>query len=100
MALSTIGFGDLIPGLRGESAATLWFCSIYIMSGMALTAMCFNVLHDEIMCRIKYIIDANQKTHSMSYDNVLNQSLNGTTKSKLINESNAHNVTNGDYSNS
>lgn len=53
MALSTIGFGDLMPGLRKDSTATLWFCSIYIMSGMALTAMCFNVLHDEIMHRIK-----------------------------------------------
>ena len=53
MALSTIGFGDMMPGLRKDSSATLWFCSIYIMSGMALTAMCFNVLHDEIMHRLK-----------------------------------------------
>ncbi|CAO1403408.1 unnamed protein product [Diamesa tonsa] len=54
MSLSTIGFGDLTPGLRKESTATLWFCSVYIMSGMALTAMCFNVLHEEIMHRLKH----------------------------------------------
>ncbi|CRK98167.1 CLUMA_CG011533, isoform A [Clunio marinus] len=66
MALSTIGFGDLMPGLRKDSTATLWFCSIYIMSGMALTAMCFNVLHDEIMHRIKHVVDiksANSLNH-------------------------------------
>lgn len=58
MSLSTIGFGDLVPGLRKESTSTTWFCSIYIMSGMALTAMCFNVLHEEIIHRIKHVVDA------------------------------------------
>lgn len=57
MSLSTIGFGDLVPGLRRESAATTWFCSAYIMSGMALTAMCFNVLHEELAHRVKRVVD-------------------------------------------
>ncbi|KAJ8974324.1 hypothetical protein NQ317_002046 [Molorchus minor] len=52
MSLTTIGFGDMVPGSdpssQYESNTTVWFCSIYIMSGMALTAMCFNVVHDEI----------------------------------------------------
>lgn len=61
MSLSTIGFGDLVPGLRKESTTTLWFCSIYIMSGMALTAMCFNVLHEEIVHRLKHVVEANKK---------------------------------------
>ncbi|KAG5879746.1 hypothetical protein JTB14_021495 [Gonioctena quinquepunctata] len=56
MSLTTIGFGDMVPGsdhfLQYESNTTIWFCSIYIMSGMALTAMCFNVVHDEIVHRI------------------------------------------------
>lgn len=55
MSLTTIGFGDMIPGSdllpQNESNSTIWFCSIYIMSGMALTAMCFNVVHDEIIHR-------------------------------------------------
>lgn len=55
MSLTTIGFGDMVPGsdpfLHYESNTTIWFCSIYIMSGMALTAMCFNVVHDEIVHR-------------------------------------------------
>lgn len=57
MSLSTIGFGDLVPGLKKESSGTTWFCSIYIMSGMALTAMCFNVLHEEIVHRIKIVVE-------------------------------------------
>lgn len=59
MSLSTIGFGDLVPGSsphyrKRESNGTIWFCSIYIISGLALTAMCFNVLHDEIVHRLKH----------------------------------------------
>jgi potassium channel subfamily K member 18 len=57
MSLSTIGFGHLIPGQSktGNAESTvLWFCSIYILSGLALTAMCFNVVHDEIIHRLKH----------------------------------------------
>ncbi|XP_050679638.1 potassium channel subfamily K member 18-like [Leptidea sinapis] len=57
MSLSTIGFGHLAPGAsqrNGTSSETIWFCSIYIITGLALTAMCFNVLHDEIVHRLKH----------------------------------------------
>ncbi|CAG5022729.1 unnamed protein product [Parnassius apollo] len=57
MSLSTIGFGHLAPGVtqkNGASSSTVWFCSIYIMTGLALTAMCFNVLHDEIVHRLRH----------------------------------------------
>lgn len=58
MSLSTIGFGELGQLLRRDSASdvTIWFCSAYIMSGMALTAMCFDVLHSEIVHRIKSVV--------------------------------------------
>lgn len=61
MSLSTVGFGDILPGLHKESTTTTWFCSIYIMCGMALTAMCYNVLHQEIAYRLRTIVDAKQK---------------------------------------
>ncbi|KAK7789599.1 hypothetical protein R5R35_012661 [Gryllus longicercus] len=63
MSLSTIGFGDLVPGgpaaktrnlFSSGSNGTVWFCSAYILTGMALTAMCFNILHDEIVHRLKH----------------------------------------------
>lgn len=61
MSLSTIGFGDLVPGLKKESTTTTWFCSVYIMSGMALTAMCFNVLHEEIVHRVKHVVEIKKR---------------------------------------
>lgn len=76
MSLSTIGFGDLVPGgiissssrnssgrsvgSFGSGNGTVWFCSLYILSGMALTAMCFNILHDEIVHRLRH-----HMTHSL-----------------------------------
>ncbi|EGI68107.1 Potassium channel subfamily K member 6 [Acromyrmex echinatior] len=63
MSLSTIGFGDMVPGsyprhtLADSRNVTVWFCSCYIMSGMALTAMCFNILHDEIVHRLSHQTD-------------------------------------------
>ncbi|XP_047098479.1 potassium channel subfamily K member 18-like [Schistocerca piceifrons] len=57
MSLSTIGFGDLLPGSEScgrDANGTIWFCSIYILTGMALTAMCFNILHDEIVHRLRH----------------------------------------------
>ncbi|KAJ9597607.1 hypothetical protein L9F63_011533, partial [Diploptera punctata] len=78
MSLSTIGFGDLVPGgMTSHSAnrnssgksiggvgggnGTVWFCSLYILSGMALTAMCFNILHDEIVHRLKHHVQIRKK---------------------------------------
>ncbi|XP_046738620.1 TWiK family of potassium channels protein 18-like [Diprion similis] len=63
MTLSTIGFGDMVPGSyprynpADSRNVTVWFCSCYIMSGMALTAMCFNILHDEIVHRLNHHIE-------------------------------------------
>lgn len=63
MALSTIGFGDIVPGMGYATingvryytinSVTLWFCSAYTLAGLAITAMCFGVIHDEIIYRIK-----------------------------------------------
>ncbi|XP_072381657.1 potassium channel subfamily K member 18 [Diabrotica undecimpunctata] len=75
MSLTTIGFGDMVPGsniLEYESNTTIWFCSIYIMSGMALTAMCFNVVHDEIIHRLKHQEKALPKINSTSFPDDLN----------------------------
>lgn len=73
MSLTTVGFGDMVPGAgpRGaiyeESAGTIWFCSMYIMSGMALTAMCFNVVHDELIHRLKHQERGVKKANSTSF---------------------------------
>ncbi|XP_066153797.1 potassium channel subfamily K member 18 isoform X3 [Euwallacea fornicatus] len=76
MSLTTIGFGNMVPGSDPfpdyDSSTTLWFCSIYIMSGMALTAMSFNVVHDEIVHRLKHQNKPVPKLNSVSFSDDLN----------------------------
>ncbi|XP_057325126.1 TWiK family of potassium channels protein 9-like [Microplitis mediator] len=72
MSLSTIGFGDMIPGLYPSHSniasqnKTIWFCSGYIMFGMALTAMCFNILHDELVHRLAHRNETNESVKPSS----------------------------------
>nr|XP_022920409.1 potassium channel subfamily K member 18 [Onthophagus taurus] len=54
MSLTTIGFSNNFETSTTNDPKTIWFCSFYIMLGMALTAMCFNVVHDEIVHRLKH----------------------------------------------
>uniref|UniRef100_V9IE57 Potassium channel domain-containing protein n=1 Tax=Apis cerana TaxID=7461 RepID=V9IE57_APICE len=53
-SLGTIGFGDLIPVGRNAASATLeelslCACSLYILAGMGLIAMCFNLVQEEVV---------------------------------------------------
>ncbi|KAL3270713.1 hypothetical protein HHI36_021241 [Cryptolaemus montrouzieri] len=81
ISLSTIGFGDLVPGdkIIGHSDADevlvdevfelrFVFCAAYLMLGMALIAMCFNLMQEEVIHKIrtaietvKYIFRCNRK---------------------------------------
>ncbi|CAH2093960.1 unnamed protein product [Euphydryas editha] len=81
MTLSTIGFGNIIPGMSyttingvryyNINSNVLWFCSAYTLIGLALTAMCFGVIHDEIIYRIKH----QQKEWSQK-NNIVNDEVN------------------------
>ncbi|KAJ8984171.1 hypothetical protein NQ317_017824 [Molorchus minor] len=63
ISLSTIGFGDLVPGdkIYGRGVdfykdmleLSFVFCSIYLMLGMALIAMCFNLMQEEVIHKIR-----------------------------------------------
>jgi hypothetical protein len=65
ISLSTIGFGDLVPGdkiyRRGDGVdlvdevfeLSFIFCSMYLMLGMALIAMCFNLMQEEVIHKIR-----------------------------------------------
>lgn len=53
-SLGTIGFGDLLPGQKAEDIS-LCACSAYILTGMALVAMCFSLVQDEVINLLRYI---------------------------------------------
>lgn len=52
ISLSSIGFGDFVPGERVYTArieTSFIVCSLYLMLGMALVAMCFNLMQEQVM---------------------------------------------------
>ncbi|KAH9492762.1 Potassium channel sub K member 18 [Bulinus truncatus] len=58
ITLSTIGFGDVVPGRDFENPqvqAQLMLGSIYILFGMAILSMCFSLMQEEIMAKARWI---------------------------------------------
>lgn len=56
VTLSTIGFGDVVPGTSLDawsSTPKLVLCSLYVVCGLALLAMCFDLMQDQVIqvCR-------------------------------------------------
>ena len=50
ITLSTIGFGDYVPGTSLDAWANqekLIFCAFYLIFGLALIAMCFDLMQEE-----------------------------------------------------
>ncbi|KRY70575.1 Potassium channel subfamily K member 18, partial [Trichinella pseudospiralis] len=60
VSLATIGFGDLFPGasMRDDSAAQekLVITSLYLLFGMALIAMCFNLAQEEVVNKVVTLV--------------------------------------------
>ncbi|RWS11426.1 potassium channel subfamily K member 18-like protein [Dinothrombium tinctorium] len=55
LTLSTIGFGNLTPGnsVLDGSEKKLIFFSAYLLGGMALIAMCFNLVQDQVVFKFR-----------------------------------------------
>lgn len=59
ISLSTIGFGDIVPGgyvYSNKVEVSFIFCSMYLMLGMALIAMCFNLMQEEVIHKMRSCI--------------------------------------------
>ncbi|CAF0798257.1 unnamed protein product [Rotaria sp. Silwood1] len=58
ITLATIGFGDFVPGQRKDDAnasAKLILGAIYALFGMAILAMCFDLMQEEIVAKFRWI---------------------------------------------
>nr|CAD2177859.1 unnamed protein product [Meloidogyne enterolobii] len=71
VSLTTIGFGDKFPGgsvgSNKEAQEKLVITSIYLLAGMALLAMCFNLAQEEVVNKVAWL--ANKfKTRDDEYD--------------------------------
>ncbi|XP_073811198.1 potassium two pore domain channel sandman [Musca autumnalis] len=59
ISLSSIGFGDLVPGegLITEDKDTVGvsfiMCAVYLLLGMALIAMCFNLMQEQVIHNLR-----------------------------------------------
>lgn len=64
ISLTTIGFGDYVPGLTMDSPGhddkgmNFIFCSLYLMFGLALLSMCFNLMQEEVVHKITACLNA------------------------------------------
>ncbi|GFQ89807.1 uncharacterized protein TNCT_177471 [Trichonephila clavata] len=59
ITLSTIGFGDLVPGSdifdAQSGQAKLIICCLYLIMGLAIIAMSFNLVQEEVVIKCKNV---------------------------------------------
>ncbi|EDW61586.2 LOW QUALITY PROTEIN: uncharacterized protein Dvir_GJ22130 [Drosophila virilis] len=61
ISLSSIGFGDLVPGDRvitvdkDKVEVSFILCAVYLLLGMALIAMCFNLMQEQVIHNMRAI---------------------------------------------
>lgn len=70
-SLGTIGFGDLLPGQQHtrQQHLSLFACSAYILTGMALVAMCFTLVQDEILSLLRLVTTSTTSSTLPSQNN-------------------------------
>ncbi|CAH8486814.1 unnamed protein product [Schistosoma turkestanicum] len=58
VTLSTIGFGDIVPGTKIDSQnpkEKMIALAVYVALGLSLFAMCFNLMEEEVTAKLKRI---------------------------------------------
>jgi len=58
ITLSTIGFGDYVPGTSLDAAASqekMVLCAMYLVFGLAMLAMCFDLMQEEARHKFDYL---------------------------------------------
>ncbi|CAL8142742.1 unnamed protein product [Orchesella dallaii] len=55
ITLTTIGFGDFVPAQRDSSQVSIALCSLYLLFGISLLAMSFNLVQEEVISSVKLV---------------------------------------------
>ncbi|ESO97251.1 hypothetical protein LOTGIDRAFT_98539, partial [Lottia gigantea] len=58
ITLSTIGFGDIVPGTDLQAWAgeeKLVLCALYLVFGLSLIAMCFNLVQEDVKAKCRWL---------------------------------------------
>jgi Ion channel. len=58
ITLTTIGFGDFVPAKRVQdmdAEVSIALCSLYLLFGIALLAMSFNLVQEEVINNVKSV---------------------------------------------
>lgn len=58
ITLTTIGFGDFVPAKRvqnKDATVSIALCSLYLLFGIALLAMSFNLVQEEVINNVKSV---------------------------------------------
>ncbi|CAD5115160.1 unnamed protein product [Dimorphilus gyrociliatus] len=59
VTISTIGFGDVVPGSanfeNAEDQYKMVLSAIYMLFGMAILSMCFSLIQEEIVAKFKWV---------------------------------------------
>lgn len=58
ITLTTIGFGDFVPKQKSsgpEAEISIAICSLYLLFGIALLAMSFNLVQEEVINNVKSV---------------------------------------------
>uniref|UniRef100_A0A1I8EG89 Potassium channel domain-containing protein n=1 Tax=Wuchereria bancrofti TaxID=6293 RepID=A0A1I8EG89_WUCBA len=72
ISLTTIGFGDKFPGASvgndKDAQKKLVITSIYLLFGMALLAMCFNLAQEEVVNKVSWLANKFKSRDDEDYD--------------------------------
>ncbi|CAF1056076.1 unnamed protein product [Rotaria magnacalcarata] len=100
ITLATIGFGDFVPGQSKDdpnASIKLIIGAIYVLFGMAILAMCFDLMQEEIVAKFRWIgrkigiiekeeaIMMNQQSQSLEYHRPLSGTSSVTDFSSTMN---------------
>ncbi|KAL6257320.1 hypothetical protein P5V15_010895 [Pogonomyrmex californicus] len=55
ITLTTIGFGDFVPEYKVDAQKGIALCSLYLLFGIALLAMSFNLVQEEVINNVKSV---------------------------------------------